>query len=84
MTASPVQLLRVDMSAGEVRFEPFPEAWRLLGGRGLSARILLEQCDATCDPLGPDNLLVMAPGKLSLRSTAAPAPSASESGLRQR
>jgi aldehyde:ferredoxin oxidoreductase len=59
------RLLRVDMTSGEARFEPMPEAWRLLGGRGLSARILLEECDATCDPLGPDNLLVMAPGVLS-------------------
>jgi aldehyde:ferredoxin oxidoreductase len=59
------RLLRVDMTTGETRFEPFPEAWRLLGGRGLSARILLEECEPTCDPLGPDNLLVMAPGVLS-------------------
>ena len=67
MSAGPQgdRLLRVDMTAGEVHLEPFPEAWRLLGGRGLSARILLEQCEPTCDPLGPDNLLVMAPGVLS-------------------
>jgi aldehyde:ferredoxin oxidoreductase len=42
----------------------------LLGGRSLSARILLEECDPTCDPLGPDNVFVLAPGVLS--GTAAP------------
>ena len=26
------------------------------------ARMLLERCEPTCDPLGPDNLLIMAPG----------------------
>jgi aldehyde:ferredoxin oxidoreductase len=64
------RILRVDLSAQRVRFEPFPERWRLLGGRALGARMLLEECDATCDPLGPDNLLVMAPGVIS--GTSAP------------
>lgn len=64
------RLIYVDMTNQRVRIEPFPDAWKLLGGRALSARILLEQCDPTCDPLGPDNVLVMAPGVLS--GTAAP------------
>jgi len=64
------RLIRVDMTNLTASTEPYPEAWKLLGGRALSARILLEECDATCDPLGPDNLLVMAPGVLS--GTAAP------------
>lgn len=64
------RILYVDMTAQTARFEPFPEAWKLLGGRALSARILLEQCDPSCDPLGPDNVFVLAPGALS--GTAAP------------
>ncbi|MFP8875397.1 MAG: aldehyde ferredoxin oxidoreductase N-terminal domain-containing protein, partial [Myxococcota bacterium] len=63
-------LLRVDMTSQRVERSPLPEAWALLGGRALSARILLEECDATCDPLGPDNLLIFAPGVLS--GSAAP------------
>jgi aldehyde:ferredoxin oxidoreductase len=59
------RLIRVDMNKQTVRIEPFPEEWKLLGGRALSARILLKECDASCDPLGPDNVLVMAPGVLS-------------------
>ncbi len=64
------RLLRVDMSSQTVSVDPFPEEWKLLGGRALSARILLEECDPSCDPLGPDNVLVMAPGVLS--GTSAP------------
>ena len=64
------QLIRVDMTRETVRIEPHPDAWRLLGGRALSARILLEECDPSCDPLGPDNVLVLAPGVLS--GTSAP------------
>ncbi len=64
------RLIRVDMTNQTVAIEPFPDAWKLLGGRALSARILLEECDPSCDPLGPDNLLVMAPGVMA--GTAAP------------
>jgi aldehyde:ferredoxin oxidoreductase len=64
------RMIRVDMTHQTATIGAFPEAWKLLGGRGLSARILLEECDASCDPLGPNNLLVMAPGVLS--GTAAP------------
>jgi aldehyde:ferredoxin oxidoreductase len=64
------RLIRVDMSNLTTSIEPFPDEWKLLGGRALSAKILLGECDPTCDPLGPDNVLVMAPGVMS--GTAAP------------
>jgi len=64
------RLIYVDMTDQSVSVEPFPGEWKLLGGRGLSARILLEQCDPKCDPLGPDNVLVVAPGVIS--GTTAP------------
>ena len=47
------QMIRVDMTTLEAIAVPFPEAWRTLGGRALTARILLEECEPTCDPLGP-------------------------------
>ena len=66
MTGNPEQkLIRVNMTDQSLTINNFPDDWKLLGGRGLSARILLEECDATCDPLGPDNILVLAPGVLS-------------------
>jgi aldehyde:ferredoxin oxidoreductase len=64
------RMIRVDMTSQRVSLEPFPERWKLLGGRALSARILLEECDPGCDPLGPGNVLVIAPGVLA--GTAAP------------
>ena len=59
------RLIRVNMTTATVTVEPYPEEWQLLGGRALSARVLLTECDPMCDPLGPDNVLVMAPGVLA-------------------
>ncbi len=53
---------RVDVAQQKVRSEPVPESWQRLGGRGLIARILLEEVPARCDPLGPENRLIWAPG----------------------
>src|SRR5881296_2377281 len=64
------RILRVDMTTQTASFDKFPADRRLLGGRALSAKILLEECDPKCDPLGPDNVLVMEPGVLS--GTSAP------------
>jgi aldehyde:ferredoxin oxidoreductase len=64
------RMIRIDMTDQSAVIEPFPEAWKLLGGRALSARILLEECDPTCDPLGPGNVFVLAPGLLA--GTSAP------------
>jgi aldehyde:ferredoxin oxidoreductase len=59
------KLLRVDMTTLTVKDELFPEAWTLVGGRGLSAKILLREVNPKCDPLGPENKLILAPGVLS-------------------
>ena len=64
------KIIRVNMSDQTVTIEDYPDDWKLLGGRVLSARILLQDCDPKCDPLGPDNVLVLAPGVMS--GTAAP------------
>ena len=55
---------RVNVRTQELKREPVPAAWQRLGGRGLSARILLDEVDPRCDPLGPDNKLIFAPGLL--------------------
>jgi aldehyde:ferredoxin oxidoreductase len=59
------RMIRVDMTKQTVSIEEFPKKWEMLGGRALSARILLEECDPTCDPLGAANVLVFAPGVLA-------------------
>lgn len=59
-----MQIWRVNLREQTLKREPVPEAWSRLGGRGLSARILLDEVPATCEPLGPRNKLVLAPGLL--------------------
>jgi aldehyde:ferredoxin oxidoreductase len=44
--------------------EEVPPSWLYLGGRGLLAKIMLDEVDPTCDPLGPGNKLVFSPGLL--------------------
>jgi aldehyde:ferredoxin oxidoreductase len=55
---------RVDVSDRTLRREPVPSTWERLGGRGLLARIMLDEVDPTCEPLGPKNKLIFAPGLL--------------------
>ncbi|GAB4480339.1 MAG: aldehyde ferredoxin oxidoreductase C-terminal domain-containing protein [Anaerolineae bacterium] len=59
-----MQILRVNMQTGDIRYEPVPEGWQRLGGRGLVARFLLDEVPPLCDPLGPHNSLIFAPGLL--------------------
>jgi aldehyde:ferredoxin oxidoreductase len=55
---------RVNMRTKTFQREAVPASWERLGGRGLLARILLDEVNPTCDPLGPNNKLVFAPGLL--------------------
>ncbi len=55
---------RVNTRTHEVKTEPVPPTWQRLGGRGLIARILVDEVDAACDPLGAGNKLIFAPGLL--------------------
>ncbi len=59
-----MEVWRVNVRTHEFEKEPVPPAWQRLGGRGLLARILLDEVDAACDPLGPGNKLIFAPGLL--------------------
>lgn len=58
------KILRVDMSRLEVRTEPLPPEYERFGGRALIARILLNEVPPACEPLGPHNKLIFAPGLL--------------------
>ena len=59
-----MDIWRVDLRERSLRREPVPESWDRLGGRGLSARILLDEVPPTCEPLGSYNKLVVTPGLL--------------------
>lgn len=60
------KILEVDLTTGRIETVPLnPElAADYLGGRGLGARILYDRIDPSCDPLGPDNVIVVATSPL--------------------
>ena len=58
------KMLRVDVSKGSVKMESMPAEYERLGGRGLSSTLLINEVDPMCEPLGPFNKLIIAPGIL--------------------
>jgi aldehyde:ferredoxin oxidoreductase len=64
MTEYQSQVWRINTRTQSLLREPVPDSWSRLGGRGLLARILVDEVDAACDPLGPGNKLIFAPGLL--------------------
>jgi len=46
-------------------FENVPEEYALLGGRGLTSRIINQEVPPNCDPFDPENKLIFAPGLLT-------------------
>jgi aldehyde:ferredoxin oxidoreductase len=59
-----MQRLRVNLTHETTTYEDVPEHWRRYGGRALVARFLLDEVPPACDPLGPRNKLIFAPGLL--------------------
>ena len=60
-----MKLIRVNMTTKSIRVEEVPPEYRELGGRGLTSAIVNTEVPARCDPLGPENKLIVAPGLLS-------------------
>ncbi len=58
------RILKVDLSTGRLFVDSPGEAFyrRYLGGRALIAYYLAKEMPPQADPLGPDNLLIFAPG----------------------
>ncbi len=59
-----LQVWRVNVRTRTLSREPVPASWERLGGRGLIARILVDEVPGACEPLGPYNKLIFAPGLL--------------------
>jgi aldehyde:ferredoxin oxidoreductase len=61
------KILRVDLTAGTVKSEPLKMDWAraYLGSRGLGSKYLVEEVDATVDPLSPGNKIIWATGPLT-------------------
>jgi aldehyde:ferredoxin oxidoreductase len=60
-----VKIIRINMSNKTTRIEDIPESYRGLGGRGLTSVMINTEVPPQCDPLGPENKLIFAPGLLS-------------------
>lgn len=57
-------VLRIDMPARRVTRAVAGESLAMLGGRGLIARVVLDEVKPGCDPLGRHNKLLIVPGVL--------------------
>jgi aldehyde:ferredoxin oxidoreductase len=68
------KILRVNLTTGSCEAEPLNMEWasQYLGQRGLASKYLIDEIEADCDALGPDNKLIMTTGPLTgtMASTA--------------
>lgn len=60
-----MKFIRVNMSTKSIHVEDVPQDYLGLGGRGLTSIMVNSEVPPTCDPLGPENKLIFAPGFLS-------------------
>jgi aldehyde:ferredoxin oxidoreductase len=60
-----MKFLRVDMGQLKAKWKDVTEKYEHSGGRGLIAELLLDEVPPTCDPFGPHNKLIFAPGLLA-------------------
>jgi len=65
----------IDLSTGSIETKPIPLEIRkkFLGGRGLDAYLLYNHTKKGCDPLGPDNTLLVSGGILTATCASATA-----------
>ena len=56
----------IDLDTETITLEPIPMEWRrkFIGGRGMDAYLLYNHTRGGCDPLGPDNVVVISAGLL--------------------
>jgi aldehyde:ferredoxin oxidoreductase len=60
-----MKFIRVNMSDKSIRGEEVSQEYKGLGGRGLTSTLVNAEVPPKCDPLGPENKLIVAPGFLS-------------------
>jgi len=65
-----MKILRVDIKNEETTLEDLGEEWRFVGGSALIAKIMNREVPPATDPLGPENLFIVAIGPLA--GTGAP------------
>ena len=65
----------IDLTTGDIKIKPIPVDIRkkFLGGRGLDAYLLYNHAPKGCDPIGPDNPLIISAGILTATCASATA-----------
>ncbi len=56
------KIIRVNMAKRTVTEQAVPAKWETLGGRGLTAQVVMDEIPPGCHPLGPNNKLIFSPG----------------------
>lgn len=59
------KILRVDMTLLTLKEESVKQEYQYLGGRAFTSRLVSDEVDPCCHPLGKHNKLVIAPGLLT-------------------
>jgi aldehyde:ferredoxin oxidoreductase len=65
-----MKILRVDMKNEKITFENLKDEWKSIGGSAFIAKIMNKEVPPATDPLGPENLFIVAVGPLA--GTGAP------------
>ena len=65
-----MKILRVDIKNEKMTFENLGEEWKSIGGSALIVKIMNKEVPPAADPLGPENLFIVAAGPLA--GTGAP------------
>jgi aldehyde:ferredoxin oxidoreductase len=62
-----MKIVRIDVNSEKIDYEEITSdsKYLLLGGRGLTSQIVYEEVPPNCDPLGPENKLILANGTLA-------------------
>jgi len=62
-----MKIVRIDVNSNEIDYEEITSdsKYLLLGGRGLTSQIVHDEVPPNCDPLGPENKLILANGTLT-------------------
>lgn len=58
------KIIRLNMTKLKVSEADVPLKYKMLGGRGLTSRIILDEVEATCNSLRAKNKIIFAPGLL--------------------
>jgi aldehyde:ferredoxin oxidoreductase len=62
-----MKIVRIDVSSNKIDYEEITRdsKYLLLGGRGLTSQIVHDEVPPNCEPLGPENKLIIANGTLA-------------------